>query len=184
VLTAFPNFDDEVKYIDNLIPAGEGQDAAEWRNQLGHTARLALQTLVDKWTLAVTLHGLPPEYDTIKAIIQDWTDIDVEKAKSRIREREVELKGNSSGGSDQLRAQAKNNKRRGRRNTSHSPHGQGNKSSLSHLRPTIWPDSPQASPTGANARCRVAHPILARPSPHCCHTRLAPAASSSAWASL
>jgi hypothetical protein len=90
VLTAFLNFDDEIKSLTN--------------DTQKTTTHIALQRLIKKWTLVVTLHSLPSEYNTIKAIIQDWTSIDIEKAKSHIRKHKLELKDGllNTTSSDQL----------------------------------------------------------------------------------
>jgi hypothetical protein len=39
-----------------------------------------LQKLINHWTLAVTLHGLPSNYNTVKVIIQDWSNANLKKA--------------------------------------------------------------------------------------------------------
>jgi hypothetical protein len=73
--------------------ANEGQKAI---------ACTALQNLFDKWILAVMLNGLTSNYNLVKAIIQDWSDVNIECARSWIRECELEIKAVTGQASDQL----------------------------------------------------------------------------------
>jgi hypothetical protein len=88
ITTAFPDITEDIP-----ATANEGQKAI---------ARTALQNLFNKWILAVTLNGLTSDYDTVKAIIQDWSDVNIERARSRIREHELEIKAATGQASDQL----------------------------------------------------------------------------------
>jgi len=122
--------------------------------------RGALQKLIDRWTLAVTLHGLPTDYDTVKAIIQDWSDVDLEKARSRIRERELELKSVVPLPSDSeklLLAQDKSDHRRVRRggrrshHDDHRPRQQRQFGQLGQLQ------RPQRADPGSRPTCAYCH---------------------------
>lgn len=58
----------------------------------------AFNRMIDKWLLMITLHALPPDYDVVRGVIQDWkeTDLNLEKVRSKLRQREAELKQEDS----------------------------------------------------------------------------------------
>jgi hypothetical protein len=72
------------------LPSGKGRKSgqplhlADALSMVKAQVWITLQKLINKWMLAVTLHGLLTKYNTVKAIIQDWSDPNLEKAQSHI----------------------------------------------------------------------------------------------------
>jgi hypothetical protein len=75
VTTAFPDITEDIPATMN-----EGKKA------ITHTT---LQNLFNKWILTVTLNRLTSNYNTVKAIIQDWSNVNIEHTHSQIHKHKL-----------------------------------------------------------------------------------------------
>jgi len=82
VAKAFPDLGADLPDPDTggILP---GETAAVCKR---HVSLHMVGHVLSKWALSITLAGLPAEYDTARAIIQDWTALDTEWACAKIRE--------------------------------------------------------------------------------------------------
>jgi hypothetical protein len=81
VATAFPD-------IGNEIPNNANHDEC-------CVALVVLRGMINKWVLTITLSRLRLEYNTTKAIIQDWAAIDLERIHGHIHKCKLKVKNTS-----------------------------------------------------------------------------------------
>jgi hypothetical protein len=148
VALAFPNINDMI--------------AADTLSMVKAQVQITLQKLIDKWMLAVTLHGPLTEYNTVKAIIQDWSNPNLKKAQSHICKRELKLKSgtpNPSNSEKLLLTQDRGAHRRGKQG-SHKGQHQGSNGSNPHssnCRHSGQLQWPQPADKGSRPTCAYCH---------------------------